>query len=148
VNGVNRVQWSRPTRAALAAAILATLLAGCRAPHPGVSNGSVSACYRAIPTARAAAGDKHATLIGVHRIPVDRVLGNLPASAQTVVSSDDDSTVCVVSLKGDFGPGQVQLAPSDEQGRYAVILLTSRHLKLVASAVVSDLPKAFGGRVL
>lgn len=135
-------------RAALAGFTGATLLTGCRAPHPGVSNGSVSACYRAIPTARAAAHDKTAAVIGVHRIPVGRVLGRLPASAKTVVSSDNDSTVCVVSLRGAFGPGQVELAPSDEQGRYAVILFTSRHLRLVASAVVSDLPKAFGGRVL
>jgi hypothetical protein len=132
----------------IAAATGAALLGACRAPHPGVSNGSVSACYRAIPTARAATRDKGATLIGVHRIPVDRVVGKLPPSAQTVMSSDNDHTVCVVSLKGTFGPGQVQLAPSDEQGHYAVILVTSRRLKLVASAVVSDLPKAFGGRVL
>lgn len=138
-------RWSRVAVATLGGA---ALLAGCRAPHPGVSNGSVSACYRAIPTARAAVRDTGATLIGVHRIPVDQVLGRLPPSAQTVVSSDDDSTVCVVSLKGTFQPGQVQLAPNDEQGRYAVILVTSRHLKLVASAVVADLPKAFGGRVL
>jgi hypothetical protein len=138
---------TRP-RAALAATVLVLVLAGCGAPHPGLSNGSVSACYRAIPTARDAVHNTHATLIGVHRVAADLVKSRLPASAQAVLAGENDTTVCTVAFQGAFTPGEVDLAPATEQGKYAVVLVTSRHLHLLASVVLNQLPKSLGKRTI
>jgi hypothetical protein len=127
---------------------LGSLLSSCGTPHPGLSNGSVSACYRAIPTALAAVHDDHATLIGVHRVAADQVKPHLPPAAQSVLAGDDDTSVCAVAFKGAFTAGQVQLAPPTEQGKYAVVLVTTRHLNVLTSAVLATLPKAFGKRTI
>jgi hypothetical protein len=132
--------------ASLAAAAL--VLTGCGTPRPGLSNGSVSACYRAIPAARAAVHDKQASLLGVHRIPADRVRGQLSPEAQTTLSHDDDTSVCAVAFKGTFSPGQVALAPEDETGHYALVLVTSRHLQVLAAAVLDQLPHSLGKRTI
>lgn len=126
----------------------AVLLSSCGAPHPGVSNGSVSACYRAIPTARAAVHDSHAAMIGVHRVSADKVRDHLPPSAQAELASEDDTQVCAVAFKGNFASGQVDLAPSNEQGPYAVVLVSSRDSRLVASAVLTHLPPSLGKRTV
>jgi hypothetical protein len=140
---------SHRSRRTLAAGLLAAVLAGgCGAPHPGVSNGSVSVCYRAIPTALAAVHDTHARLIGVHRIPEDSVRSRLPAYVRARMQADNDTEVCVVAFKGDFTPGQVELAPPTEQGSYAVLLVTSRNLRLVGGAVLDHLPGSLGKRTL
>jgi hypothetical protein len=129
-------------------ALFAAALAGCGAPHPGVSNGSVSACYRAIPAARDALHDSGAVLIGVHRVAVDKVRDRLPAAARAEMAAEDDTEVCALAFKGKFAADQVALAPSTEQGSYAVVLVSSRHLKLVASVVVDHLPRSLGKRTL
>jgi hypothetical protein len=129
-------------------AIGTALLAGCGAPHPGVSNGSVSACYRAIPIAKAAVHDQHATMIGVHRIPVDKLRAHVPAFAQTDLASEDDNQVCAVAFKGTFAPGEVDLAPTGEQGSYAVVLVSSRNSNLIGSAVLTHLPDLLGKRTV
>jgi hypothetical protein len=126
----------------------AALVAGCGAPRPGVSNGSVSACYRAIPTAKAALHDSHATMIGVHRVSADKLRSHLPLPAQAALASEDDSQLCAVAFKGDFAPGQVDLAPSDEQGRYAVVLVSSHDSRLVGSVVLVHLPRSLGKRTV
>ena len=127
---------------------LTALVSACGTPHPGLSNGSVSACYRAIPAARAAIRDSHATLIGVHRVPADRVKPHLPPAAQAVLTGDNDTSVCALSFKGTFAANQVQLAPPGEQGKYAVVLVTSRHLHLLVSSVLTTLPTGLGKRTL
>ena len=133
---------------AVAGLMCATLLGSCGTPHPRISNGSVSACYRAIPTARAAIRNTHASVVGIHRVPADSVKGDLPPTAQTVLVGDNDTTVCAVSFKGTFMPGQVAMAPPNESGRYAVVLVTSRHLHLLASVLVDQLPRSLGKRTL
>jgi hypothetical protein len=143
VKGVN----GRPRLVATFLAV-ALILGSCGTAHPGISNGSVSACYRAIPAARAALHSSHASLVGVHRVPADSVRGKLPPSAQTVLAGDPDTTVCALSFRGTFLPGQVNLAPPDEKGRYAVVLVTSRHLDLLASVVLDHLPATLGKRTL
>jgi hypothetical protein len=127
--------------------VVATVFTSC-STRPGLSNGSVTACYRAIPTARAALHDQKATLIGVHRVPTDVVRAHLPASARAYITAENDSVVCAVAFKGTFSPGQVDLAPATEQGPYALVLLTSRHLQLVAAAVLDHLPKGLGARTV
>jgi len=56
--------------------------------------------------------------------------------------------VCEMSFRGDFRAGQVDMAPPDQSGRYAVILVSSKKLHLVASVVLETLPRAFGGRTV
>ena len=141
---------AREYRALTAAVVLAAAvgLAGCGAATPGVSNGSVSACYRAIPVGRDALHYPSARLIGVHRVPVDTVRSHLPASVRTELAAENDTSVCAMAFRGTFGPGQVDLAPAREQGDYALVLVSSRRLHLVAAVVLQSLPHAFGGRTL
>jgi hypothetical protein len=122
---------------ALAAALVGT---------PGCSRSSVSVCYRAIPVGRSAVHDAKATLVGVHRVPADRVRPHLPPAAQQELTAENDTAVCAMEFKGHFAPGQVDLAPAGESGNYALILVTSKQLQLLASAVLHNPPKGFGGR--
>jgi hypothetical protein len=136
----------RPRRSlsslALAAALTAT---GCNTT-PGVSNGSVSVCYRALPVGTTAIHDRRAKLIGVHRVPVDKVRSHLPVTAQDELAADDDTSVCAMAFKGPFQAGQVDLAPAGQSGEYALVLVSSKKLQLVATVVLPHLPRAFGGR--
>lgn len=127
---------------------LAGLLPGGCATRPGVSNGSVSACYRAIPVGRAALHDPAARLIGVHRVPVEQVRSHLPAAEQDTLAAEDETAVCAMAFHGHFGADQVETAPSGEQGSYALVLVSSRRLHLVGAVVLDHLPKAFGGRTV
>ncbi|HET6915803.1 MAG TPA: hypothetical protein VFH56_06900 [Acidimicrobiales bacterium] len=122
------------------------LVAACGSASPGLSNGSVSACYRAIPKGRQAVHDAKATLIGVHRIPADKVRERLPLQEQHQLAADNDTTVCAVAFKGNFSPGQVDLAPPEEYGTYAIVLVTSKKLRLIDSVVLDHLPSALGKR--
>jgi hypothetical protein len=133
--------------ALLVAGLLVAATAGCgAAPTPGLSNGSVSACYRAIPTARQAIHDQRATVIGVHRVAADRVKAHLPPSAQSRLSGDNDTTVCAIAFHGKFAAGQVDLAPPGDAGSYAVVVVSSKKLKLIDSAVLNHLPRFLGRR--
>lgn len=138
----------RRALAAMVGLAAAMGVAGCGAPAPGVSNGSVSACYRAIPVGRNALHNPSAKLIGVHRVPVDAVRSHLPAGARAELAAENDTAVCAMSFHGVFAPGQVDLAPASQQGDYALILVSSRKLHLVATFVLKQLPRAFGGRTL
>lgn len=137
---------NRPLRSLTSLALTALLTATACTTTPGVSNGSVSVCYRALPLGRAAIHDRHAKLIGVHRVPVEAVRTHLPATAQYELAADDDTSVCAISFKGAFRAGQVDLAPPGQSGDYALVLVSSKKLHLVATVVLTHLPKAFGGR--
>jgi hypothetical protein len=134
--------------AAVIAALVAAGITSCGAPRPGISNGSVTACYRAIPKARAAVHDSKATLISVHRMPADRVKRHLPPAAQAQLRGDNDTSVCAIAFKGNFLPGQVDLAPPDERGKYALLLIGTHHLQLLTGAVLNKLPSDLGKRTL
>lgn len=138
----------RGARSRVAAGLLLILVAGCGGAAPGVSNGSVSACYRAIPVGRNAVHDSKARLIGVHRVPIDTVRNRLPQSARAELAAEDDTAVCAMAFKGPFTSGQVELAPPDETGSYALVLVSSRHLHLVAALVLDQLPSSFGARTV
>ncbi|MDE3202734.1 MAG: hypothetical protein KGQ66_00765 [Acidobacteriota bacterium] len=135
----------RPKHVVLAASLL--LLGAC-SNTPGVSNGSVSVCFRAIPVGRSAIHAHHASLIGVHRVPVDAVRRHLPPAAQAQLTAENDTSVCVMAFRGDFTSADVELAPPGRSGHYALLLVTSRQLKLIASVVLESLPRAFGGRTV
>ena len=137
-------------RAHLAALAVAagTVLAACGPATPGVSNGSVSVCYRAIPVGSGAIHDRHARLIGVHRIPVDAVRSHLPSWARAQLAAENDTAVCAMAFQGRFAPGQVDMAETSTGGDYALVLVSSRKLQLVGAVVLKSLPRAFGGRTL
>jgi len=128
--------------------LAAALVAGCGSANPGLSNGSVSACYRAIPTGKQAIHAPSATLIGVHRLSADVVRARLPQAEQQQLVGDNDTTVCAVAFKGHFAAGQVEFAPPSEAGTYAVVLVTSRKLRVLDAAVLDHLPRALGRRTL
>jgi hypothetical protein len=138
---------TRRPRLAGAAAIIGLTMTGC-STSPGVSNGSVSVCFRAIPVGRQAINDNSAKLIGVHRVPVDKVRSHLPASAESELAAEDDTAVCVMAFRGSFTAGQVKSAPAAQTGEYALVLVSSKDLNLVAAVVLERLPKAFGGRTV
>ncbi len=135
----------RASCVALAAAVLS--LSAC-SHTPGVSNGSVSVCYRAIPVGKGAIHGGHPELIGVHRVPVDSVRSHLPTAARDELAAEDDTTVCTMAFRGHFTPEEVDLAPPGPAGRYALVLVSSKQLKLIAAVVLQTLPRAFGGRTV
>jgi hypothetical protein len=134
--------------AAAATAALVGLAAASCSTHPVITNGSVTGCYRAIPTARAAVHSSRASVVGVHRVAADALKGTLPPAAQMVLTGDNDTSVCAVAFKGSFRPGEVALANPGEKGRYALVLVTSRHLRLLASVVLDRLPHSLGKRTI
>lgn len=138
---------ARRTAAAMFCAVGTLSLPGCGSA-PRVTNGSVSVCYRAIPVGRSALHDRSAKLIGVHRVPVDTVRSHLPAASQAQLAAEDDTTVCEMSFRGQFKAGQVDMAPAGQAGPYALVLVSSKHLHLVDSVVLKELPRAFGGRTV
>ena len=130
-------------------ALTISLLALTACSHaPGVSNGSVSVCYRAIPVGKGALHAPHAQLIGVHRIDVDTVRSHLPASVRDQLAAENDTAVCAMAFRGRFTAGQVDMAPPSQSGDYALVLVSSRQLHLVAAVVLQALPRAFGGRTV
>ncbi|MDQ6838488.1 MAG: hypothetical protein M3137_09205 [Actinomycetota bacterium] len=136
---------ARVAVATVAALVAATVGTGCSRPSvPTMSNGSVSACYRAIPTASGALHAPKAKLLGVHRIPADKVSARLPPADRA--TADQDTTVCAVAWKGTFADGQVDRAQSGTSGSYAIVLVTSAHLKVLTSYVLDSIPKRLQGR--
>jgi hypothetical protein len=135
--GPARAHWA----AAMAATALGWAVAGCGVPHPGISNDSVSACFRAIPAARNAINDPSARMVSLHRVVADKVVPSPLAPPTTV---DLDTEVCAVVFEGTFSSGQVDLAPAGQQGHYAVVLVASKNLRLVAAYVVDQPPPHLG----
>jgi hypothetical protein len=145
------VSARRRSHLVAAAVVVLAALAGCRPSAPGISNGAVSTCYRALPVADSALRTSSAKLIGVHRIPGNQVARRLKALAPTATTTpqaDLDDPVCAFAFQGNFAAGQVLLARPDAQGHYAVVLVTSRNLKPVGAFVINHLPRSFGGRVV
>lgn len=130
---------------ALAAVLMFPI--GC-SHAPGVSNGSVSVCYRAIPVGRRAIHDQGAKLIGVHRVPLDTVRSHLPPAKRAELAAENDTAVCAMAFRGAFRSGQVDLAPAGQSGGYAIVLVSSLHIHLVGSIVLDSLPRSFGGRTV
>jgi len=125
---------------------LSTVAACATAPVSlSLRPGAVSACYRGLPTARAALHETSAKLKGVHRIPFDTLHKRFPTFAMP--AGDDDTEVCTFAFTGTFRPGQVTGAPPSSQGPVAVVAVSSKKLLLVTSWVGNSLPKALGRRV-
>jgi hypothetical protein len=126
--------------------MMTIVASSCSSARPGLSNGSVTICYRAIPEARSALHTTQATLVGVHRTTADAVVDRFPGDSAPQLASESDTSVCVLAFKGTFAAGQVDKAQADQSGRYAVIVVSSHHLDLLASLVLEKLPSGLGRR--
>ena len=137
----------RTVSATVAVVVAAAGLAACGTGPPSLSlnSGAVSACYRGLPTARAALHEPAAKLRGVHREPVDHFEQRFPTV--TMPPGDNDTEVCAFTFTGAFRPGQVDGAPPSAQGPVAVVVVSSKKLRLVTSYVGSQLPRGYGRRV-
>lgn len=135
-----------PARVLALALVTAIGVIGCSTS--ALSNQSVSVCYRAIPIGKSAIHDTKATLVGVHRVAADRVSPYLPPAARAELGAEDDTSVCAMTFKGSFLPGQVRLAPPDESGDYALVLVKTKNLQLLVAAVLNHPPRGFGGRTV
>ena len=131
--------------AILALGALAAVLPACGLSRPGITNGAVTACFKSRPAARAAVHDTKAHLIGVHRLTADELPARLRAPH---VPAEADATVCAVAFRGSFRAGQVTGAPGGATGRYAVVLVSEKHLDVVGSYVGDQLPRSLKGRIV
>lgn len=131
-------------RLAVAGVVVALAAAGCGPVHPVVSRGTVADCYRAIPIAKKAIHDPKAKMKGVHRIPARKLRPQVTLAYGSVAPK---TPVCVIAFQGDFAPGQVTDARPDAQGHYAIVVITSKNLRLVTSVVTDRLPRRFAGRL-
>lgn len=132
------------SRLALAAVVVlvAVTAASCSLfPQPSVSPKSVSPCFRALPRATAALHDHKAKLIGVHRVPLHRLTKRLPKDV--IIPDSKRLDVCAFAFKGPFATDQVDNNQTGTAGRYAIVLVTSKSLELVASYEVDHLPEHF-----
>jgi hypothetical protein len=148
---MRRLRHLRPSVLLASAAAIATLSVGagaCSAARPGISNGSVTVCYRAIPAARAAVHASAAQLVGVHRLSAEEVRSRLRQETGYQLLGDNDTSVCAVSFQGKFTSGEVEMSPPGRVGRYAVVLVSSDHLRVLGGIVVDRLPQALGRRSL
>lgn len=127
-----------------AAGLVALAAAGCDAGTATVSNGSVAGCAKALPTAVAAVHEPRARLLGVHRVPADR----LPARVRAALPPEDDRLVCAVAFRGHFDAGQVSGARPAATGPIAVVLVDAARLKVVASYVGDRLPRGLAGHLV
>lgn len=137
---------TRSWRRGLAGLLVTVALtaSGCGLIHPGLSNGAITGCFKALPAAKTAVHDKGARLLGVHRLSADQVPQRLKA-LQTV-PGENDTTVCAVAFKGTFAAGQVTGARPGAAGPYAVVLVDAKKLVVLLSYVGAQLPKALRGR--
>jgi len=69
-------------------------------------------------------------------------------SARAQLAAEEDTAVCAMAFKGTFATGQVEMAPANESGSYALVLVSSRKLQLVAALILEQLPGSLGGRTL
>lgn len=116
-------------------------LSACTAGHTALGT-TDSLCFRSLPPA-ADAVHRKGTFVGVHRLDTKKLLADARVRERQELSSLDDKTVCAVAFHGNFSPGQVEHAYRERHGRYAVVLVTARDNKVVASFVLNRLPLEF-----
>jgi hypothetical protein len=140
----DRRRWVVGAAGLLAGALI---VGACGGPNVSLSlkPDTVSACYRGLPTARAAVNEPAAKLRGVRREPYDTLVKTLPGVAEP--PGDDDTEVCAFAFSGTFTAGQVLGAPASAEGTYAVVVISSKSLDLMVSYVGDRLPRHLSRRV-
>ena len=130
--------------AAVVAIALGVPLGACSAGQTTIGSASVAGCAQALPTAVDAVHQARARLLGVHRVPADR----LPARIRQGLPPGDDRTVCAVAFRGTFAAGQVTGARPGASGIIAVVLVDARHLQVLGAYVGDRLPHGLAGHLV
>lgn len=128
-------------RKVAAAGVVAAALAGasCGAPRNSLGT-AASPCFRALPGAQTAVSRK-GKLVGVRRIRTSTLRRRFPNNPR--VAGDNDDYVCVFAFKGDYRPGDVELAVDKQPGPYAVVAVTSKGNEVITAFVLQRLPTRF-----
>lgn len=127
--------------AAMAAATVAAVLAGCTASRNGLSTHD-SVCFRVYPEAFAAvhreghfAGERYlaprALIVELHHVVVPEALQDAAKVA-----------TCLVAFTGRYTASNVERgwAPEGGPGRIAIVVIRQRNLALVATVVLGRIP--------
>ncbi|MCU1449396.1 MAG: hypothetical protein JWP02_1566 [Acidimicrobiales bacterium] len=124
----------RPRSVAVASAVLVVLLvAACAAPRNTLGTSS-SACFKALPTAKAAVHQK-GRLVGVRRVgrtELERALPNADLGP--------GRAYCVVGFSGPYDSAGVDRPAGDAAGHYAVVVVTARGTTALQTFLSDRLP--------
>ncbi|HEU5004045.1 MAG TPA: lipoprotein [Actinomycetota bacterium] len=123
-------------RRLLVVAVAALALAGCAGQRNSLGTGS-SACFRALPAARAAV-HQQGRYLGVRQVKASAV-----AKRHAEFAAFGSETLCIVAFQGSFEPGSVNGANPAKGGAYAVVAVDAKTAKAVAAFVVDRLPLRF-----
>ena len=122
------------TRGLLVTCLLgAAALGACAAPRQTLGTRN-SACFRSLPTAKAAVHDS-GRLIGVRRVSRDTLLKDFP-NAQLSPGKD----FCVVGFSDDYRNDKVDHPAGAATGKYAVVIVNMRGTTVLHTFLVEHIP--------
>ncbi|MDQ6728449.1 MAG: hypothetical protein M3066_20140 [Actinomycetota bacterium] len=125
-------------RLVAASAALLSLVA-CASPRNGLNTASAS-CFRALPAAEASVQRK-GTLVGVRKVATSQLSGKVPQLAHGA-----GRDVCAIAFRAAFAPGDVLAADPPGPGGFALVVLDGEGSKVLATAVLDNLPVRFHHR--
>jgi hypothetical protein len=126
---------------------LVGLLAACGGPFNALATAD-SVCFRGLPVAKAAVHSQ-GTLVGVRRVQTktleSRIEHKLHETNLTLppTALSGETQLCAFAFRGQYAPGAVALATNTQSGKYAVVLVGSKHVVLVGAVVLPALPQRF-----
>ena len=120
-------------RIAAACLVGGAALAACAAPRQTLGTSS-SACFRSLPTARAAV-HQQGRLVGVRRITRTHLLRGFP---QAALPAGKD--FCVVVFSDDFHSDKVDKAAGAQGGKNAVVIVNMRGTSLIQTWLADRVP--------
>lgn len=120
-------------RIAVACVVAGAAFAGCAAPRQTLGTRS-SACFRSLPTARAAVRQE-GRLVGVRRISRTHLVRAFPRAALPA-----GKEFCVVAFSDDFHSDKVDKAAGAPTGKDAVVIVNLRGTSLIQTWLVDRVP--------
>ena len=120
-------------RLLLACALCGLVLGACAAPRQTLGTRN-SACFRSLPTAKAAVHDS-GRLVGVRRVSRDTLLHDFP-TAQLPPGRE----FCVVGFSDDYRNDKVDHPAGAPIGKYAVVVVTMRGTTALQTFLVDRVP--------
>jgi len=122
------------TRRVLVTCLLgAAALGACAAPRQTLGTRN-SACFRSLPTAKAAVHDS-GRLVGVRRVSRDTLLKDFP-NAQLPPGKD----FCVVGFSDDYRNDKVDHPAGAPIGKYAVVVVNMRGTTALQTFLLDRIP--------
>ena len=120
-------------RVAALCVVAAVIFGACAAPRNTLGTRN-SACFRSLPTARAAV-HPGGHLAGVRRVDRGQLLRVFPQAAPP-----PGHDFCLVGFSGAYHAEDVDRPAGAPDGRYAVAIVTMRGTRLVRTFLVDRLP--------